>query len=133
MVDAYLFLATNDIFLTATKPFTPNAFRALVTAAVHLPMVDAYLFLATNDIFLLTILPDLLFSKSVFFKPEVVFSLRPLKTLALARFPLATFEIFIAFFAFIAFAAFMTLMALPAFIAFIAFAMACTTKAHGGA
>merc|ERR1719245_2816109 len=89
----------------ATKPFSPRAFLAAVTATVQ-PLIRAYAFLPARVAFLLTILPRLFFCRSVFFKPLKAFTLVPLNTADFASLPLAItdFTFFIAFMAFIAFA-----------------------------
>jgi len=60
----------------------------LTTAAVH-PRILAYAFLPKAFRLRLTIFPDLLLIRSVFFRPEVVFVLVPLNTTNFASFPLA--------------------------------------------
>merc|ERR1719420_767295 len=98
-------------FLIATKPLRPNAFLALVTAAIQA------LFLPNADFFLLTILPFLFLVKEAAVIPPTVFSLDPRKTNTFANLPLA---ILLTVFFFMAFMAFMAAMA---FIAFIALAI----------
>merc|ERR1719420_43155 len=93
-------------FLIATKPLRPNAFLALVTAAIQA------LFLPNADFFLLTILPFLFLVKEAAVIPPTVFSLDPRKTNTLAMRPFAILLI-----------AFMAFMAAMAFIAFIALAI----------
>merc|ERR1719240_1437341 len=103
------FLAHDLAVLVATKPLRPNAFLALVTAAIQA------LFLPNADLFLLTILPFLFKEAAVI--PPTVFSLDPRKTNTFAILPLA---ILLTVFFFMAFMAF---MAAIAFIAFIALAI----------
>merc|ERR1719263_84196 len=102
--------------LIATKPLRPNAFLALVTAAIQA------LFLPNADLFLLTILPFLFLVKEAAVIPPTVFSLEPRKTNAFAILPLA---ILLTVFFFMAFMAFMAAMA---FIAFIALAIVIEEK-----
>merc|ERR1719310_2209250 len=86
-------------------------------------LMNLYAFLPAALDFLLTILPLLLFVRSDFFSPPVVFSLPPRKTLTFARLPFAITLTFFAFIAFIAFMAFMAFIAFIVFMAFIASAM----------
>merc|ERR1719331_2550222 len=93
------------------KPLRPNAFLALVTAAIQA------LFLPNADFFLLTTLPCLFLVREAAVIPPVVLALEPRKTNTFAILPLA---ILLTVFFFMAFMAF---MAAIAFIAFMALAI----------
>merc|ERR1740139_248525 len=91
--------------------------------------LPTYAFLARSEAALETILPALFFRKFSFFKPPLVFTSEPRKTMAFAILPLATTDFFIAFafmaFAFMAFAfmAFAFMAFLMAFMAFMGLAV----------
>ena len=101
----------------ATKPVTPNAFRACFTASAQAfrPFFTQS-FLPWADAALDTTLPRLFRCSFSFVKPLAVFSFLPRKTLVLAPLPFAMTLFFMAVFMpfFIAF--------MPVFIAFMALA-----------
>merc|ERR1719220_3219050 len=79
---AYRAFPSGPLFM-ATKPVSPRAFRAAVTAFIHVvcfPLADA---------FLLTTFPRLLRKRSAAVSPPTVFSFLPASTLDLAPLPLA--------------------------------------------
>merc|ERR1719491_585544 len=82
-------------------------------------------FLARSEAAFDTILPSLFFFKFSFFRPPLVFTLKPCNTMTFANLPFAITDFFIAFF-FIAFAFITFFMAFLAFmgVAFMAFFMA---------
>merc|ERR1712093_829013 len=92
----------EEPFLIATNPLRPNAFLALVTAAIQ------RLFLPKADFFLLTTLPCLFLVREEAVIPPTVFSLEPRKTITFAILPLA---ILLTVFFFMARMAFMAAMA----------------------
>merc|ERR1719331_176908 len=98
------------------KPLRPNAFLALVTAAIQA------LFLPNADFFLLTTLPCLFLVREDAVRPPTVLALEPRKTKTFANLPLA---ILLTDFFFMARMAFMAAMA---FIAFIALAIVAEEK-----
>merc|ERR1719150_3258018 len=108
--------------LMATNPLRPRAFRA---AAVALAQGLAR---PRADLFLATTFPYLFFVRSFACKPPIVFSLRPLSTLALAPLPLAILDTRLAFIT-----AFMPFIAafIAAFMGFIGNAMARSKQKAG--
>merc|ERR1719409_659397 len=127
LTSSFALLYSAEPFLIATNPFTPSSFLAFWTASIQaLRGLLANFFFAAALAFLLTTLPLLLITRSDFVRPPIVFSFPPLKTLLLARLPVAILLTVFFFMAFMAFMAFIAFMAFTAFMAFIANAMAGT-------
>merc|ERR1719362_624515 len=89
---------------------TFSALRAATTAWIQALML-AYLLMPAAAAFLETSLPRLFLMIMSFVRPPGVFSLEPLKTLALAYWPLAILLTRFAFIAFMAFAVFVAFIA----------------------
>merc|ERR1719249_363966 len=81
-----------------TKPVSPSAFRAALTASAQaLSLLPVYACLAKADLFFDTTLPCRFFTKLALVRPPIVFSLRPENTEDLALRPAAITLTFFAF------------------------------------
>merc|ERR1719181_1315954 len=104
-------MALKPVMFISLRTFLMQSTQGLMFAKDFLPAAWP---------FLVTILPFLFFIRSPFFRPVDVFSLRPAKTTALMKAPLAIFETFMAFITFIDFMVF--------FMVFIGFGRAMLTS-----
>merc|ERR1719334_2072768 len=88
---AYRARPAADLPPTATKPETPSAFLAALTASCQtFSRLPAYALFARAELFFDTTLPYLFFVKFSFVNPPTVFCLRPENTEDFAREPRAT-------------------------------------------